>query len=109
MCQLDLPRLFGSTYHFRLQSTNVFYRLRIFLGVFDQDVDDHVILTMFCCQVCGLLIVSSLAAHGNCGLKIELQLAGSFDKRVQLARVFELSVAVQKECRVINRGTTMIM
>jgi hypothetical protein len=35
---------------------------------------------MFCCQVCGLLIVSSLAAHGNCGLKIELQLAGSFDK-----------------------------
>lgn len=60
-------------------------------------------------QVCRLLIVSSLPAHGNGRVNIKVRLPGSFDELLKLVYVLQLCIAIEKQRRVIGSVLTMFM
>ena len=96
-------------YSFRIKPPNEVQRFIVVLRVFDQDVDYKVILAVFRCQISSLLVVSTLTAHRNRGVKVELQIPGRLDELFQLIDILQLGIAVQEQSRVISCRLMMFM
>ena len=97
------------TYQLRFQSPTILNSLCILLGVFDQYVDNHIILAILCSQICSLLVVATLPAHRNGSFQVKLQFPWGFDERVQLFCILELCIAIQKQCRVVYCCLIMVV
>lgn len=74
--------LMVSTNQFRVKPPDVFHSLCVLLRVLNQYVNNHVVFAVLCSQICGLLIVAALTAHGNSCFQVELQFTGSFDELI---------------------------
>ena len=56
-----------------------------------------------------MLEVAALPAHRNGYIKVELDFARSSDEGIELLRVLELCIAIQKQGSVISSGFSMLM
>lgn len=75
------PRTISTlTYHFRFQSPDVLHSFGVLLGILNEDIHHHIILSVFRGKVGCLLEVSPLAAHCNCCLQIEFELTWSLNE-----------------------------
>lgn len=97
------------TYHLRLQTPDILHGFRVVLGIFNQNIHNHIVLAMFCGEISGLLIITALAAHSDGRLEIKLELPRGLDERVQLASIFKFCITVQEQCCVIDCRPPVIM
>jgi hypothetical protein len=81
----------------------------VVLGVFYQDIHHKIGLAMLLGKVCSLLVVSTLTTHGNCCVKIELEVTRRLDKLFKLVDVLELGIAVEEKGSVISSRFSGLM
>lgn len=72
------------------------------LGILNKDVNNKLVLTVLLGKICSLVVVSSLPAHGDGCVKIELEVSGRLDEFLQLVHVLELGIAVQQQGGMIR-------
>lgn len=60
-------------------------------------------------KVCRLFIIATLPAHGDCRIKIKLEVTRGLDKRFQLVDILELGIAVEEEGGMIGRRLSVLM
>ena len=66
-------------------------------------------LFVFSCEVDSLFIVTSLSTHGDCCLEVEFQITRGFDEFLEFVNIFQFSITIQQECRMIRIGFVMFM
>ena len=64
---------------------------------------------MFSSQVRSLIIVTTLATHGDSSIKIELQVTRRLDELFELLDVLQFCVAIQQQCCMIWRCFIMFV
>lgn len=79
------------------------------LGILNKDINDEIVLAMLLGQICSLIVVSSLPAHGDGRIQIKLEISGGLDEFLQLVHVLELGIAVQQQRGMIRRGFATLM
>jgi hypothetical protein len=60
-------------------------------------------------KVCRLFIITALPAHGDCGIKIKLEVTRGLDELFQLVDILELGIAVEEEGGVVSRRLSVLM
>lgn len=60
-------------------------------------------------KVCCLFIITALPTHGDCGIKIKLEVAGGLDELFQLVDILELGIAVEEEGGMVSRRLSVLM
>jgi hypothetical protein len=64
---------------------------------------------MFPSKIGSLIAVSSLSAHGYGGLQVKFQIVWRFDEFFELLNIFQLRIAVKKECGMVGRCLVVIV
>ncbi len=66
-------------------------------------------LPVFLGEVCSLLIVAPLSAHGYGRVQVKLEVSWRFDELFQLVDVLELCVAIEQKGGVVRRRLVMLV
>lgn len=60
-------------------------------------------------KVCRLFIITALPAHGDCGIKIKLEVTRGLDELFKFVDILELSIAVEEESGMVSRRLSVLM
>jgi hypothetical protein len=97
------------TYHFGVQMPDEAKSIAVVLGVLNHNIYNQVTLAVLHRQICSLLIVTALPAHGDCSIRVELEITLRLDELFELLDILEFCVAVEQQRGVVSGSLVMLV